>query len=104
MIHFNTCSSHYHRGGSSKGYKGDADFFGVFCPQNGKVYLVPVSEMPTSKGYLRVDKAKNNQKVTKKHKPVTMAADYEIAAIAQTVEHFLGKEKVTSSILVGGSK
>lgn len=35
-------------------YRGQIEFFAVYCPDNENVYLVPVSEMPTSNGHLRV--------------------------------------------------
>lgn len=98
VIRFNTCSTHYHRGGGMVGYRGEADMFGVFCPQNGKIYLVPVQDMPVGKGHLRVEKSKNNQE-----KKTRLASQYEIAGIAQVVEHHLGKMGVGSSTLLPGS-
>jgi len=63
-------------GGRSRrrGYIGDAEYFGVYCTELNKVYLVPIniatyaSEVP-----LRVDPPKNNQA-----KKVIWARDYEI--------------------------
>jgi hypothetical protein len=57
-----------------RGYIGDAEYFGVYCAELNKVYLVPIdiatyaSEVP-----LRVDPPKNNQA-----KKVIWARDYEI--------------------------
>lgn len=52
---FNTCSVHGHRGKPAKGYVGDADFFGVFCPELDTTYLVPVTAVGQSSCCLRVD-------------------------------------------------
>lgn len=57
-----------------KGYEGDAEIFGVYSPDTGKVYLIPVSEVPPSGDVkLRLHKAKKNQE-----KGVHWAKDYEI--------------------------
>ncbi len=57
-----------------KGYKGEADYFGVYSPEMGKVYLVPVDDVPIgSKGLLRLHATRNNQQ-----KGVKWAKDYEI--------------------------
>lgn len=57
-----------------RGYVGDIEFFGVYCAELNKVYLVPIniatyaSEVP-----LRVDSPKNNQE-----KKIIWARNYEI--------------------------
>ena len=57
-----------------KGYKGEADYFGVYASETAKVYLVPVEDVPIgSKGQLRLHATKNNQQ-----KGVKWAKDYEI--------------------------
>ena len=56
-----------------KGYKGEADYFGVYSPDTGKVYLVPVDEVPGAIAKLRLHATKNNQQ-----KGVRWAKDYEI--------------------------
>jgi hypothetical protein len=78
-IRFNTCSVDYHHP-SNRGtkpyrhhYRGVADFFGVYCPDTGAVYLVPVDEVGLRIGYLRVDLSKNNQR-----KKVRWAKEYEV--------------------------
>lgn len=38
------------------------DYFGVYCPDNEKTYLIPASELGTTEGCLRVDPTK--QKIT----------------------------------------
>lgn len=75
-IEFNSCSVHAHRGKKSRGYKGEADIFGVFCPQNDKVYLVPVDSVGTSNVFLRIDSPKNGRKTG-----LRMASDYELSAV-----------------------
>lgn len=99
VICFNCCSSHYHRGGTSKSYRGEADFFGVYCPETDKVYFVPVDKAPTGKGYLRVDPARS---VTGRKS--MMARDYEFAGIVQLEERDLGTIEVTGSTPVAGSR
>lgn len=57
-----------------RGYVGDAEYFGVYCEELHKVYLVPVDLVPyTGEVHLRVMPSKNNQ--TKK---VIWAKDYEM--------------------------
>ena len=78
-IWFNTCSYTYHHP-SNRGtkpykhaYKGQADAFGVYCPDTDRVYLVPVDEVGSNCATLRVDPPKNNQS-----KRVRWAQDYEL--------------------------
>lgn len=59
------------RDGTQVHYKGDADFFGVYCEATGSVYLVPVELAAKSKGSLRVEPPKNNQT-----KGILYAKDY----------------------------
>ncbi len=57
-----------------RGYIGDAEYFGVYCEELNKTYLVPVDLIPTTREvYLRVIPSKNNQV-----KKVIWAPDYEI--------------------------
>lgn len=55
-------------------YVGDAEYFGVYCAELNKVYLVPI-DIATYAGEvgLRVDPSKNNQR-----KKVIWAQNYEI--------------------------
>jgi PD-(D/E)XK nuclease superfamily protein len=56
-----------------RGYIGDAEYFGVYCAELNKIYLVPVDLIPSLKEvYLRVIPSKNNQM-----KKVIWARDYE---------------------------
>ena len=72
-VSFPTASSYSHRGGVRRSYKGEADFFGVYCPQLDKVYFVPVDEVGEVEARLRVEPCKNNQT----HR-VRLASTYEI--------------------------
>jgi PD-(D/E)XK endonuclease len=45
----------------SRSYRGYADYIGVFCPDNGQVYLVPVADVPDRTANLRVDPPRNGQ-------------------------------------------
>lgn len=59
---FNCYSSHAHRGGAAcRAYTGEIDYFGVYCPELGSSYLIPVDELPVVHGMLRVEPAKNGQ-------------------------------------------
>lgn len=55
-VRFPTCSSTYHhpanRGISNchQGYTGQADVFGVYCPDTGGTYIVPVEDCPERQG------------------------------------------------------
>ena len=58
----------------ARGYLGDAEYFGVYSPDTGKVYLILVSEVPgTWDVKLRIKKSKNNQE-----KGVRWAYKYEL--------------------------
>src|SRR5918995_1672841 len=76
-ITFNTCSVTYHHPGNRglqvyrHDYRGDADLFGIYCPDNDKAYLVPVDAVGKRSGALRVDRPRNNQA-----KRVRWAKDY----------------------------
>jgi hypothetical protein len=55
-------------------YQGQVDYFGVYCPDNGRVYLIPIADLPVKcRCCLRIEPAKNNQK-----KRVRWAKDYEV--------------------------
>jgi hypothetical protein len=71
-IEFNACSDNGH-GGGRRHYIGQADYFAVYCPENGKIYLVPVAEIGKTQGALRLDPPHNNQM-----KGIRWAAQYEV--------------------------
>ena len=75
-LEFNTAITYARVGGKPhirKGYKQEADYFGVYSPDTGKVYLVPVDDAPGSVAKLRLQATKSNQQ-----KGVRWAKDYEI--------------------------
>ncbi len=54
-------------------YRGQCDYFAVYCEQLNKVYLIPVDQVGTTRAHLRLAPAKNNQE-----KNVRWAKDYEL--------------------------
>lgn len=60
------------KGWGMKDYKGEVDVFGVYCPQNDKVYIVPADEVGKNAISLRVGDAK------KLRKDIRWAKDYEM--------------------------
>lgn len=58
-----------------RGYTGEVDLFAVYCPENGRVYLIPADEVAPNVNYLRVDPTRNNQT-----KRIRWARDYELPA------------------------
>jgi hypothetical protein len=56
-----------------RNYRGDTDYFAVYSRETGKAYLVPVGDVGTSLGYLRVEPVKNHLQ-----KGVRWAKDYEL--------------------------
>ena len=78
-IRFATCSFTYHHPNNQgtkpymHPYGGQADLFGVYCPENDRVYLVPVDAVGVRSGSLRLDPTENNQR-----KRVRWARDYEL--------------------------
>lgn len=56
-------------------YLGEVDYFAVYCPETGGVFLIPVRDVPLRcQGALRVTPPRNNQSRRVRH-----AAPYEIA-------------------------
>ena len=72
-IVFPTASCSAHRGGKRKNYRGQIDLFGVYCPQTGDVYLVPVDDVGVSSAHLRVRSPENGVK-----KGIRWAKDYVV--------------------------
>jgi hypothetical protein len=58
------------------GYRGEIDYFGVYCAETGGVYLVPVDDVPTTEASLRVDSALNGQ-----GEGIRRAEAYEVARL-----------------------
>lgn len=58
-------------------YLGDVDFFGVYCPENDSVYLVPIDVVGTLRVCtLRIETARNSQR-----KRVRWAKDYLVTPL-----------------------
>jgi hypothetical protein len=73
-IVFAVASSQYHRGGKRQDYRGQIDAFGVFCPDNEKVYIIPIDDLPlVREAKLRLTPPRNSQ-----IKGIRWAAKYEI--------------------------
>jgi hypothetical protein len=73
-IHVACYSSHSHRGGKQRSYRGEIDYIGVFCPQTGDVYLVPESDIVDTAMHLRVAPTINRQ-----DKHIRWASKYKLA-------------------------
>lgn len=56
-------------------YRGQVEFFAVFCPQNRRAYLVPMTALTTSDSTarLRLSPARNGQR-----RGIRLAQEYEI--------------------------
>jgi hypothetical protein len=72
-IQFRSCNTDARRP-SGVPYWGQIEAFGVFCPQNGKSYLVPIAAVTASSmACLRLEPARNRQA-----KRIRLAADFEL--------------------------
>ena len=84
VIWFNSCSSSYHHPSSRSyefsqhSYYGEADLFGVYCPENQEVYLVPVDEIGKRRGSLRVAATRNSQE-----RRIRWAEPYKLPAVGK---------------------
>src|SRR4051794_33861218 len=66
-IHFSIASSYAHHASPKvrrRTYHGEVEYFAVFCPDTGGVYLIPIEDLPirSSEALLRVDPPLNNQR------------------------------------------
>ena len=81
VVCFRTSSSYYHHPNPrtpAKHYRGQVDFFAVFCPETTGVYLVPIADLQMeTHASLRIEPPRNNQR-----KRVRMAAAYEVGRVA----------------------
>lgn len=79
-VQFATCSTYAHHPNPKvvrRSYVGEIDEFGVYCPELGTVYIVPIEDVTARKeARLRVVPSRNNQS-----KGVRLAAPYEIARL-----------------------
>jgi PD-(D/E)XK endonuclease len=82
VVEFRSASSTYHYYGGKvrelRDYRGQVEYFGVYCPQNDKAYLVPVDIVGKTEGTLRLTETKNNQE-----KNVHWAEEYEIEKVME---------------------
>lgn len=75
-VRFPTCSFTSRRQPGTyvrRSYRGEIELFGVYCPDNGKCYLVPVEKIGTNEACLRIVPPRNGQKTR-----IHWAEDYEI--------------------------
>jgi hypothetical protein len=73
VIRFNTCSVNWFNKTRKRYTSEEIDNFAVYCEHTGKVYIIPVEEVTSTEGSLRVEPTANNQS-----KGVRWAKDYEI--------------------------
>lgn len=60
-----------------RAYLGEIDHFGVFCPETGGVYLIPIEDVPTrASAYLRVLPPRNKQR-----RLIRYASDFQIGIV-----------------------
>lgn len=52
---FETRSNYFHRGRGHKGYRGEVEYFGVYCAILNRCFLVPIDVAGSGGGYLRVE-------------------------------------------------
>src|SRR5260370_5228563 len=71
-VEFNTRTTDHGRGRQT--YEGKADVIAVHLPEPDSVFVVPVDECTANRGYLRVNKPRNNQQ-----RRIRLAADYTLA-------------------------
>jgi PD-(D/E)XK endonuclease len=80
-LRFATCSAYGHHRDplrARRDYRGEVDYFAVYCPETAGVYLVPIADVPTTtRGCLRVAPARNNQS-----RGIRAARQYEIARVS----------------------
>ena len=70
---FNASSNCGYQNRERKDYRGEADLFVVYCPDNGKIYAIPVDKGLPAKVSLRLDPTRNSQACG-----VRWAVDYEM--------------------------
>ena len=79
-MRFKTASTYGHHANpkaAMRSYHGEIDYLGVYCPDNGAVYLVPFEAAPNRRSAaLRVEPSLNRQERRIRH-----AVDYEIARV-----------------------
>lgn len=91
-IEFNACSVHGRNPRIRHNYRGQVELFGVFCPETEGTYLVPVDEVGTSKGYLRIAPTGNGRR-----DGIRYADEYTVQARGAAVARLLDMQKVGGS-------
>jgi hypothetical protein len=72
-VEFNAYSIAGNSNGKRQGYANLADVFGIYCPDNQEIYLVPVGQVGVGGVLLRVQGTLNNQQ-----KRVRWAKEYQL--------------------------
>ena len=79
-IFFSPCSTyghHRHAAKARRAYTDQVDFFGVYCPETGGAYLVPIADvLAKTRAALRVSPSRNRQT-----RGVRFAAEYLIGHV-----------------------
>jgi len=79
-VRFSAASTYLHHRrptAARRDYHGEVDYFAVYCPETGGVYLVPIADLAVKvQAALRVDVARNGQQRRIRH-----ASKYEIARV-----------------------
>jgi len=83
VVQFKTCSSYAHHSNPAsvaRDYLGQIEYFAVYCPETGGIYLIPIEDIPLKwAGCLRVTEARNGQKLR-----ISYAEDYGIGRVTCT--------------------
>jgi hypothetical protein len=83
-VTFKVCSSyahHPHPRVAKRDYAGEVDYFAVYCTETGRVYLIPIGDLPLGwQAHLRVDPPRNNQR-----KRIRLANTYELGVVELSV-------------------
>jgi hypothetical protein len=84
-VRWPACSSYAHHPNPNsprRDYLDQIDYFGIHCPDNGGVYLVPIEDAQVRRrGALRVEASRNGQR-----KHIRDATKYEIGFVAVRAE------------------
>ncbi len=76
VLKFSCCSNHAHRRTAlrRRSYRGQIDLLAAYCPDDGKVYILPEGELTESTVHLRLAPPRNNMVKT-----IRWASHYELA-------------------------
>ncbi len=61
VIKFNACSSNWFYKTRKRYTRKDIDYFAVYCEYTEKIHLVPVEDINSTDGVLRIEPTVNNQ-------------------------------------------